>query len=59
MYQAPRLERFGTFRELTQQWWKNNAAAGKNIIGDDLIPGIGLDCNANAPPGDPTGCIRS
>ncbi|MGQ0649172.1 MAG: lasso RiPP family leader peptide-containing protein [Gemmatimonadaceae bacterium] len=53
MYEAPKLEKFGTFRELTLQ------RTTKRIIGDDLIPGIGLDCDGNAPPGDPAACIRS
>jgi len=56
MYQAPKLEKFGTFRQLTQG--KINAS-GKSAIGDDAIPGIGLDCNPRVPPSDPTGCIRS
>ena len=51
MYVSPRLERFGSFRELTLQGY------GKTIIGDDLIPGIGLDCNPNVPSTDPRGCI--
>ncbi|MFN8571941.1 MAG: lasso RiPP family leader peptide-containing protein [Gemmatimonadaceae bacterium] len=53
MYQAPKLEKFGTFRQLTL------GRLGKTVIGDDAIPGIGLDCNPNVPPSDPTGCIRS
>jgi len=52
MYEAPKLEKFGSFRQLTLQ-------STKRIIGDDLIPGIGLDCDGNAPPGDPRACIRS
>jgi hypothetical protein len=55
MYQAPVLEKFGTFRQLTLQGANNT----KRIIGDDLIPGIGLDCDGNAPQGDPKACIRS
>jgi hypothetical protein len=54
MYQAPKLEKFGTFRQLTQGGRGN--PWGKNIIGDDAIPGVGLDCNSNAPAGDPTAC---
>lgn len=54
MYEAPTLERFGSFRELTLQKYPT-----KRIIGDDLIPNIGLDCDGNAPPGDPKACIRS
>lgn len=55
MYQAAQLERFGTFREMTRQ------GTGKHIVGDDLIPGIGLDCTdpTQVPPGDPRACIRS
>ena len=56
MYQAPKLEKFGTFRQLTQT---RVNGSGKTAIGDDLIPGIGLDCNPHAPVGDPTACIRS
>ena len=52
MYEAPKLEKFGAFRDLTLQ----ASQYGKSIVGDDLIPGIGLDCNPNAQPGDPTGC---
>lgn len=39
MYEAPKLEKFGTFRELTLQ-------GGKTTIGGDLTPGWtgGLDC---------------
>lgn len=54
MYQAPTLEKFGSFRELTLQRYPT-----KRYIGDDLIPGIGLDCDKNAPPGDPIACLRS
>ena len=38
-YQSPRLTRFGRLRDLTQQ------SMGKTVIGDDLVPGIGMDCN--------------
>lgn len=53
MYQAPALERFGNFRELTLQNGR------KRTLGDDLIPGIGLDCDNTAPVGDPRACLRS
>lgn len=54
MYQAPKLEKFGTFRQLTLNVY------GKTVIGDDAIPGIGLDCNPNTDPAtDPTACFRS
>jgi hypothetical protein len=57
MYQAPVLERFGSFRELTlQNRGPNNT---KTTLGDDLIPGVGLDCDPNAPQSDPKACIRS
>ena len=56
MYEAPRLEKFGTFRALTLGRGPNGT---KTVIGNDLIPGIGLDCDANAPPSDPRACIRS
>jgi hypothetical protein len=51
MYEAPRLQRFGTFRELTEQ------RTGKRTLGDDLIPGIGNDCDASLPTGDPRACL--
>jgi hypothetical protein len=53
MYASPQLERFGRFRDLTLQTNNGN----KTIIGDDLIPGIGLDCDGSAPSGDPNACI--
>jgi len=54
MYESPKLEKFGSFRELTLQTYPT-----KRTIGDDLIPGIGLDCDPNAPASDPIACIRS
>lgn len=55
MYETPQLTKFGTFRQLT-----GGAYPNKSAIGQDLIPAIGgLDCDDKAPPGDPTGCIRS
>jgi hypothetical protein len=57
MYEAPEIQRFGTFRELTLA--KRAPKYGKSVIGDDQIPGIGLDCNPNVPPSDPRGCLRS
>jgi hypothetical protein len=38
MYEAPKLVKYGTFREMTQQT--------KNTIGGDITPGWtgGLDC---------------
>lgn len=57
MYEAPKLTRMGTFRELTLA--SNPALAFKRTIGDDLIPGVGMDCDGGAPQGDPTACLRS
>lgn len=54
MYEAPKLTRLGTFRELTLQ-----GAGTKRVVGDDLVPGIGMDCDGNAPQGDPNACLRS
>ena len=54
MYSAPRVERFGTLRNLTQ---------GKSDPGWDLSVGIGEDadqptgCTANAAPGSAAACI--
>lgn len=54
MYQSPKVERFGTLRELTQ---------GKSDPGFDLSVGIGQDanqpvgCTANAAPGSAAACI--
>jgi hypothetical protein len=55
MYESPKLEKFGSFRELTLQ----TAYPTKTTLGDDLIPGIGLDCDPNAPSTDPIACLRS
>lgn len=57
MYEAPKLEKFGSFRELTLNRYPSTNT--KRVIGDDLIPGIGMDCDGSAPVGDPTACIRS
>ncbi|HEX5438677.1 MAG TPA: lasso RiPP family leader peptide-containing protein [Gemmatimonadaceae bacterium] len=54
MYQTPRIERFGTLRELTQ---------GKDAFGIDQSIGIGEDsdqpngCTAEAEPGSAAACI--
>jgi hypothetical protein len=55
MYTTPELVKFGTFRELTLQS-PNNV---KRTIGDDLVPGIGLDCSTTVPTSDPRACLRS
>jgi hypothetical protein len=39
-YARPELECFGSFRDLTRQ-----STSGKLVIGDDLVPGIGSDCD--------------
>jgi len=54
MYEAPTLEKFGTFRDLTRQ-----TVSSKTVIGDDLIPGVGLDCSNTVPSTDPAACLRS
>jgi hypothetical protein len=51
-YQAPRLERFGTFTELTR-----DSGTRKSAVGNDMVPLIGEDCSKTSPP--PTGCVRS
>ena len=51
VYEAPRLERYGTFRDLTL-----GGTPSKTAVGNDLIPGVGIDCDLNAPPGDPLSC---
>lgn len=53
MYETPRVERFGTLRELTQ---------GKSDPGFDLSAGLGDDsvepgCQANAAPGSAAACV--
>lgn len=53
MYESPKLTRLGTFRELTLQ------ANTKKVVGNDLVPGIGMDCDGTAPAGDPKACLRS
>ena len=46
MYEAPTLQRFGSFRELT--------LSDKTVPGMDMLPGIGdIQCNPN--PKNPTG----
>jgi len=56
MYQAPKLERFGTLRQLT--------AAPFSALGTPLslasgsLP-VGGDCGPNVPLGDPSACGRS
>jgi hypothetical protein len=37
MYQKPRVERFGTFRELTSQDWQVLAIDGVFVCGEDSI----------------------
>jgi len=51
MYEAPKLERFGSFRDLTLQ-----TTFPKDIVGDDGVPGVGMDCSSTAPAGDIYAC---
>jgi hypothetical protein len=53
MYEPPRLERIGTFRDLTGQ-----GTPSKTVIGDDLVPGVGMDCDG-APTATPQNACRS
>jgi hypothetical protein len=55
MYHTPRVERFGTLRDLTQ-------FGGKSDPGWDLSAGLGNDgvaegCTKEAAPGSAAGCI--
>ena len=53
MYESPKLTRLGTFRDLTLQ------GNTKRVIGDDLIPGVGMDCDDTVSSTDPKACLRS
>lgn len=57
MYQTPKLERFGTLRQLTAAPF---AALGINnsLMAGSLPVGAG-DCGPNVPLGDPSACGRS
>jgi hypothetical protein len=51
VYQKPKVERFGTFRELTQVGFQGTSD-GFTICGT-TSPATGNDCSDN----DPAGCI--
>lgn len=57
MYQTPKLERFGTLRELTTAPF---SALGTplSLASGSLPVGAG-DCGPNVPIGDPSACGRS
>lgn len=57
MYQKPKLERFGTLRELTASPF---SALGTpfSLASGSLPIGAG-DCGPNVPLGDPSACGRS
>jgi hypothetical protein len=57
MYQTPKLERFGTLRQLTAAPF---SALGTplSLAGGSLPVGAG-DCGPNVPVGDPSACGRS
>jgi hypothetical protein len=50
MYEAPRLEKFGRFRDLTLQY------QSKTVAGNDLALPNGHDCDPLAPSTDPLAC---
>ena len=52
VYQKPKVERFGTFRELTQQ-------NGKKDVGFDLANSLGTSCNLQAAPGSHAACTSA
>lgn len=57
MYQSPRLERFGTLRQLTAASF---AALGTPLsLASGSLPLGGGDCGPNVPLGDPSACGRS
>jgi len=57
MYEPPRLERFGTLRQLTAAPF---AALGTvaSLAAGSLPVGVG-ECGPNVPLGDPSACGRS
>ena len=56
MYEAPKLERFGTLRQLTAAPF---AALGTSLsLASGSLIGGG-DCGPNVPVGDPSACGRS
>jgi len=57
MYESPRLERFGTLRQLTAAPYTALGATAALAAGS-LPMGAG-DCGPNIPLGDPSACGRS
>ena len=57
MYESPRLERFGTLRQLTAAPYTALGATAALAVGS-LPMGAG-DCGPNIPLGDPSACGRS
>jgi hypothetical protein len=57
MYEKPKLERFGTLRELTAAPF-SALAAPFSLASGSLPIGAG-DCGPNVPLGDPSACGRS
>jgi hypothetical protein len=57
MYDPPRLERFGTLRQLTAAPFSAVGAAASLSAGS-LPAGMG-ECGPNIPLGDPSACGRS
>lgn len=57
MYDAPVLERFGTFRELTAGHPSDNAKrTGPNDLATVFGPGGNIGCNPHAQPWSHAGC---
>jgi hypothetical protein len=57
MYQSPKLERFGTLRQLTAAPF-SALGSSLSLAGGSLPIGAG-DCDPNVPVGDPSACGRS
>jgi hypothetical protein len=57
MYQKPKLERFGTLRELTAAPF-STLGTPLALASGSLPVGVG-DCGPNVPIGDPSACGRS
>jgi hypothetical protein len=57
MYESPKLERFGTLRDLTRAPF---AALGASLsLASGSLPLGAGDCGPNVPIGDPSACGRS
>lgn len=57
MYESPRLERFGTLRQLTAAPY--SALGGTAALAAGSLPMAAGDCAPNIPLGDPSACGRS